>query len=114
MENKLPLSIKNKLKFKALEEGTFFTRDLVSEPGNVLHPDEYAKRLIKLKKYGLKVTVYDEKKLKKLGCNALLGVGQGSIRGSYLVTVEWNGNNSKSKPLAFIGKGVCFDTGGYS
>ncbi len=108
------LSAKNKLKFRALEEGTFFTRDLVSEPGNILHPDEYAKRLIKLKKYGLKVTVYDQKKLKKLGCNALLGVGQGSIRGSYLVTVEWKGNKSKSKPLAFIGKGVCFDTGGYS
>ena len=108
------LSVKNKLKFKALEEGTFFTRDLVSEPGNILHPDEYAKRLIKLKKFGLKVTVYDKKKLKKLGCNALLGVGQGSIRGSYLVTIEWKGNKSNSKPLAFIGKGVCFDTGGYS
>ena len=108
------LSIKNKLKFRALEEGTFFTRDLVSEPGNILHPDEYARRLIKLKKYGLKVTVYNQKKLKKLGCNALLGVGQGSIRGSYLVTVEWRGSKSKSKPLAFIGKGVCFDTGGYS
>ncbi len=108
------LSLKNKLKFKALEEGTFFTRDLVSEPGNILHPDEYAKRLIKLKKYGLKVTVYDQKKLKKLGCNALLGVGQGSIRGSYLVTIEWKGSKSKSKPLSFVGKGVCFDTGGYS
>ncbi len=105
---------KNKLKFKALEEGTFFTRDLVSEPGNVLHPDEYAKRLIQLRKYGLKVTVYDKKKLKKLGFNALLGVGQGSIRGSYLVTIEWKGNKSKSNPLAFVGKGVCFDTGGYS
>ena len=57
------LSLKNKLKFKALEEGTFFTRDLVSEPGNILHPDEYAKRLLKLKKYGLKVTVYDKKKM---------------------------------------------------
>ena len=107
-------SLKNKLKFKALEEGTFFTRDLVSEPGNILHPDEYAQRLIKLKKYGLKVTVYDKKKCKKLGMNALLGVGQGSIRGSYLVTIEWNGNKSKSKPLGFVGKGVCFDTGGYS
>ena len=108
------LSLKNKLKFKALEEGTFLTRDLVSEPGNILHPDEYAKRLLKLKKYGLKVTVYDKKKLKKLGLNALLGVGQGSIRGSYLVTLEWKGSRSKSKPLAFVGKGVCFDTGGYS
>jgi len=106
--------LKNKIKFKALEEGTFFTRDLVSEPGNILHPDEYAKRLIKLKKYGLKITVYDEKKLKKLGCNALLGVGQGSIRGSYLVTIEWKGAKNKSKPLGFVGKGVCFDTGGYS
>ncbi len=108
------LSNKNKLKFKALEEGINFTKDLVSEPGNILHPDEYTKRLLKLKKIGLKVTVYNEKKLKKLGCNALLGVGQGSIRGSYLVTIEWKGNRSKSKPLAFVGKGVCFDTGGYS
>ena len=61
------LFTKNKLKFKALEKGTFFTRDLVSEPGNVLHPDEYAKRLVQLRKYGLKVTVYDKKKIKKVG-----------------------------------------------
>ncbi len=107
-------ALKNRLKFKALEEGTNFTRDLVSEPGNILHPDEYAKRLLKLKKYGLKITVYDERKLKKLGLNALTGVGQGSIRGSYLVTIEWKGSKSKSKPLAFVGKGVCFDTGGIS
>ncbi len=104
--------LRNKL--NALLEGIFLTRDLVSEPGNILHPDEYAKRLTKLRKYGLKVTVYDQKKLKKLGFNALLGVGQGSIRGSYMVTIEWNGNKNKSKPLAFVGKGVCFDTGGIS
>ncbi len=108
------LSLKNKIKFKALEEGTFFTRDLVSEPGNVLHPDEYAKRLNSLKKDGLRINIYDEKKLKKLGMNTLLGVGQGSVRGSYLVTLEWNGLKDKSKPLAFVGKGVCFDTGGIS
>ncbi len=101
-------------KFKAIEEGSFYTRDLVSEPGNVLHPDEYAKRINALKKHGLKITVYDEKKLKKLGMNTLLGVGQGSIRGSYLVTMEWNGLKNNSKPLAFVGKGVCFDTGGIS
>ena len=101
-------------KLEALKEGIFYTRDLVSEPGNILHPDEYAKRLLKLKKLGLKVIVYNEKKLKKLGMNALLGVGQGSIRGSYLVTMEWNGAKNNSKPLAFVGKGVCFDTGGYS
>ena len=107
-------STNDQIKFKAIEEGSFYTRDLVSEPGNVLHPDEYAKRINTLKKYGLKITVYDEKKLKKLGMNTLLGVGQGSIRGSYLVTMEWNGLKNNSKPLAFVGKGVCFDTGGIS
>ena len=112
--NKNKISTQNQLRFKALEEGTFFARDLVSEPGNILHPDEYAKRINSLKKFGLKINIYDEKKLKKLGMNALLGVGQGSIRGSYLVTMEWNGAKNNSKPLAFVGKGVCFDTGGIS
>ncbi len=107
-------SQKDQLKFAALEKGTFFARDLVSEPGNILHPDEYAKRLNSLKKDGLKVTIYDKKKLKKLGMHALLGVGMGSIRGSYLVTLEWNGAKNNSKPFAFVGKGVTFDTGGYS
>ena len=115
------ISIKNELsifnknnRFNSLIEGTNFTKDLVSEPGNILHPEEYAKRLMKLKKFGIKITIYDKKKLKKLGMNALLGVGQGSIRGTYLVTMEWNGTKSKTKPLAFVGKGVCFDTGGIS
>ena len=112
--NKNKLSVKNQLKFKALEDGTFYARDLVSEPGNILHPDEYARRINSMKKYGLKIVIYDEKKLKKLGMNSLLGVGQGSIRGSYLVTMEWNGVKNNSKPLAFVGKGVCFDTGGIS
>ncbi|MDC3126524.1 leucyl aminopeptidase [Candidatus Pelagibacter sp.] len=107
-------SLKDQIKFKAVEKGTFFARDLVSEPGNILHPDEYAKRLYSLKKIGLKVNVYDEKKLKKIGMNTLLGVGQGSVRGSYLVTMEWRGLKSNSKPIAFVGKGVCFDTGGIS
>jgi len=111
-KNKPPKDIQ--LKFKALEEGTFYARDLVSEPGNILHPDEYAKKLNSLKKDGLKISVYDDKKLKKLGMNALLGVGMGSTRGSYLVTMEWNGAKNNSKPLAFVGKGVTFDTGGYS
>ena len=107
-------SYNDQLKFKAIEEGTFYARDLVSEPGNILHPDEYARRLNLLKKIGLKVNIYDEKKMKKLGMNTLLGVGQGSIRGSYLVTMEWKGKKDNSKPLAFVGKGVCFDTGGIS
>ncbi len=112
--NKNKISTNSQLRFKAIEEGTFFARDLVSEPGNILHPDEYAKRISSLKKYGLKINIYDEKKLKKLGMNALLGVGQGSIRGSYLATLEWNGIKNNSKPVAFVGKGVCFDTGGIS
>jgi len=105
---------KDQIKFKALEDGTFYTRDLVSEPGNILHPDEYAKRIKSLSKLGLKINIYDDKKLKKLGMNTLLGVGQGSIRGSYLVTIEWRGMKNNSRPLAFVGKGVCFDTGGIS
>ena len=107
-------SLETQRKFNALEEGTFYTRDLVSEPGNVLHPDEYAKRLSLLKKDGLKINIFDKKKLKKLGMYSLLGVGMGSSRGSYLVTMEWNGAEKNSKPLAFVGKGVTFDTGGYS
>ena len=112
-KKKIPNKSKN-IRFTSLLEGTNFTKDLVSEPGNILHPDEYSKRLIKLKKIGLKIKVYNKNQLKKLGMGALLGVGQGSVRGSYLVTMEWNGNKSKTKPLAFVGKGVCFDTGGYS
>ena len=83
-------------RFNSIIDGTNFTKDLVSEPGNVLHPDEYAKRLLQLRKIGLNVTIYDQKKLKKLGMNALLGVGQGSVRGSYLVTIEWKGSRSKN------------------
>ena len=98
-KNKITISVIGKkipsktdqLKFKAIEDGTFYARDLVSEPGNILHPDEYAKRLKSLEKIGLKINIYDDKKLKKLGMNTLLGVGQGSIRGSYLVTMEWKG-----------------------
>ena len=111
-KNKINLKLINHL--NAIEKGINFTKDLVSEPGNVLNPDEYAKRLTKLKKIGLKVTVYNTNKLKKMKCNALLGVGQGSSRGSYIVTLEWRGNRNQKKPLAFVGKGVCFDTGGIS
>ena len=71
------------------------------------------KGLSQLKKDGLKINIYDQKEIKKLGIHALLGVDRG-IRGSYLVTTEWYGAKNKSKPLAFVGKGVCFDTGGYS
>ena len=110
------ISILNKNnRYKALVEGTNFARDLVSEPPNVLTPKEYVNRLLKLRKYGLKVTVYNESKLKKLKMFSLLGVGQGSVNESYLVTIEWYGNKKNiTKPLSFVGKGVCFDTGGIS
>ncbi len=108
-------TIKNELKFKAIEEGTFFARDLVSEPPNVLNPKEYVNRLLKLRKLGIKVTTYNEAQLKKLGMHSLLGVGRGSVNESFLVTLEWNGNKKDKKaPLSFVGKGVCFDTGGIS
>ena len=101
--------------YDAIKEGIFLTRDLVSEPPNILNPKTYAQEIQKLSKLGLKVKSYNEKELKKLGLNALLGVGQGSSNDTYLVTIEWNGkNNSLKNPLAFVGKGVCFDTGGIS
>jgi len=113
--NKNKTTIQNELRFKAIEEGTFFARDLVSEPPNVLNPKEYTNRLLKLRKLGIKVTIYNESQMKKLGMHSLLGVGRGSINESFLVTLEWNGNKKDKKaPLSFVGKGVCFDTGGIS
>jgi len=109
------LTTKNELRFKAIENGTFFARDLVSEPPNVLNPKEYTNRLLKLKKLGIKVIIYNESQMKKLGMHSLLGVGRGSVNESFLVTLEWNGNKKDKKaPLSFVGKGVCFDTGGIS
>ena len=111
-DNKTEAKIK---KFQAIEVGTNFARDLVSEPPNVLYPKEYVNRLLKLKKFGVKVTVYNESKLKSLGMNSLLGVGRGSAKESFLVTLEWYGDKkNKNHPLSFVGKGVCFDTGGIS
>jgi leucyl aminopeptidase len=105
----------NQTKLSSIIDGVNLTKDLVSEPGNILHPDEYVNRINKLKSFGLKISIIDKIKLKKLGMNALLGVGQGSIRGSYLAIIEWHGSSNKKKqPLAFVGKGVCFDTGGIS
>ena len=113
--NKNKITIQNELRFKAIEEGTFFARDLVSEPPNVLNPKEYANRLLKLRKLGIKVTIYNESQMKKLGMHSLLGVGRGSVNESFLVTLEWSGNKKDKKaPLSFVGKGVCFDTGGIS
>ena len=108
--------LKNKLKNKnSVAEGIFLARDLVNEPSNVLNPESYAKRIKELSKFGLKVEVLNEAKMKRLGMWSLLGVGRGSQYESQLVIIRWDGNKSKkTKPLCFVGKGVCFDSGGIS
>ena len=91
------------------------TRKLVTLPANILNPKKFVEEILKLKKIGLQIEILDEKKMKSLGMNALLGVGQGSSNDSYMAIMKWHGNkSSKEKPLAFVGKGVCFDTGGIS
>lgn len=92
---------------------THFTRDLVSEPANVLTPQAFVDVCNELKALGVKVNVLDKKQLSALNMNALLGVGQGSHNGTYVVTMEWNGAEAQNEcPIAFVGKGVTFDTGG--
>jgi leucyl aminopeptidase len=98
----------------AVAGGVAIARDLVNEPANVLHPEEFARRAGGLKKLGVTVDVLDVKDMKKLGMNALLGVGQGSEHESRTVIMRWNGGKRGVAPIAFIGKGVCFDTGGVS
>ena len=83
-------------------------------PSNILNPHNFTKEIRKLSKYGLKIEILDERKLKKIGMNALLGVGQGSSNKSYVAIMKWNGGKKNQKPFSFIGKGVCFDTGGIS
>ena len=99
-----------------LSDGVFFTRDLVSEPANVIYPESLAAQARTLSKLGVGVEVLDEKQMAKLGMGALLGVGQGSVRPPRLVVMQWKGDlTAKDKrPLAFVGKGVTFDTGGIS
>ncbi len=89
-------------------------RDLVNEPPNVLFPEEFARRTNSLKKFGVAVEILDVPAMKKLGMHALLGVGQGSEHPSRMVVMRWNGGKKGTPPVAFIGKGVCFDTGGIS
>ncbi len=101
--------------YEILADNIFMTRDLVSEPANILNPESYAEICKTLKKDGLEVEVLGEAQLKKLGMNALLGVGQGSEKESQVVIFKWNGAKNKNEaPLAFVGKGVTFDTGGIS
>ena len=99
---------------EAIADGVLLARDLVNEPPNVLYPEEFARRTLALKKAGCAVEILNMAALKKLGMGALLGVGQGSTRESRVVVMRWNGGKKGAAPVAFIGKGVCFDTGGIS
>ncbi len=105
---------------KAVAEGVFLSRDLVSEPANVLNPAEMAERCRKLSALGLKVEVFGPKEMTKLGFGALMGVAMGSANEPRMVVMTWNGAGAAkgkakaAKPLAFVGKGVTFDTGGIS
>ncbi len=99
----------------ALADAVSFARDLVSEPPNVLYPEEFARRVKALEGLGLQVEILGEAEMAKLGMGSLLGVGQGSTRESQLAILKWNGAaDPAAQPIAFVGKGVCFDTGGIS
>ena len=98
----------------AIADGVVLARDLVNEPANVLYPSEFARRAVALRKLGVIVEVLDVAAMKKLGMGALLGVGQGSAHEPKLVIMRWNGGKHGADPVAFVGKGVCFDTGGIS
>jgi leucyl aminopeptidase len=97
-----------------LVDGVIAARDLVNEPPNVLYPIEFARRASQLRKLGVDVEILDVKAMTKLGMGALLGVAQGSTQPGRTVIMRWNGGKRGDRPVAFIGKGVCFDTGGIS
>jgi leucyl aminopeptidase len=100
---------------KALAEAISFSRDLVSEPANVLYPAEFAARVKALEPLGLKVEILGEREMEALGMGSLLCVGLGSDRESQLAVIQWLGaDDPEAQPVAFVGKGVCFDTGGIS
>ena len=99
---------------EAVMDGVLLARDLVNEPANVLGPVEFAARAKELEALGVKVEILAEKEMKKLGMGSLLGVAQGSPRGARMAIMQWNGGKPKDSPVAFVGKGVTFDTGGNS
>ena len=99
---------------EAVAEGVNLARDLVNEPANILGPVEFAARTKELEKVGVKTEILTEREMRKLGMGALLGVAQGSARPPRLAVMRWNGGKSREKPIAFVGKGVVFDTGGIS
>ena len=109
------LKIKSSFQFNLdIVKGVYFARDLVWKPANILNPKSFAEECKKLKKYGVKVQILKENHLRKIGMTSLLAVGQGSRQESHVVVMEWSGGKKVEKPLTFVGKGVCFDSGGLS
>jgi len=100
--------------YEKVADGIDFTRDLVTEPANVIYPESFAEACKQLTKLGVKVEILTAAQMKKLGMGSLLGVGQGSVREPRLVVMQWTGGKKTQKPVAFVGKGVTFDTGGIS
>ena len=98
----------------SLVDGVNLARDLVNEPPNVLYPEEFARRAAQLRKLGVEVEILNVKAMTRLGMGALLGVAQGSVRPGRTVIMRWNGGKRREPPVGFVGKGVCFDTGGIS
>ncbi len=101
-------------KIKHVAKGVRLARDLVNEPANIIYPESFAERVKGLEDHGLTVEILGEKEMEKLGMNALLCVGRGSRRESKLAVMRWDGGKDGEKPICFVGKGVCFDTGGIS
>ena len=101
-------------RWEPVYEGASFTRDLVTEPANVIYPESFVERCQPLKELGIEMDVLDGAAMKKLGMGALLGVAQGSVRDPRLLVLRWNGAGEGVQPTAFVGKGVTFDTGGIS
>jgi leucyl aminopeptidase len=101
-------------RWAAVAEGVDFTRGLVTEPANIIYPESFVDRCRDLAKFGIEMDVLDGEAMKKLGMGALLGVAQGSVRDPRLLVLRWNGGKDGAAPIAFVGKGVTFDTGGIS
>jgi leucyl aminopeptidase len=100
--------------YEAVAEGVHLARDLMNEPANILYPEEFARRAKRLSQEGLAVEILTPPQMKRLGMGALLGVAQGSVHDARLVIMRWQGGKKGEAPVAFVGKGVTFDTGGIS
>lgn len=98
----------------SVSEGAFLTREVISEVPNILYPETFCQKAKELTSLGVEVEILGENEMKELGMHSLLAVGQGSEKESKLCVLKWNGGKSTDAPIAFVGKGVTFDTGGIS